>query len=86
MDEKSLAIQLAIEQFPEYVETIQQLSQETDDFRDLCVDYAEARQALTYWSAPPEASSHIAKEYRVLVAALEADILEMLKERDQAGY
>lgn len=72
--------QLIIERFPEYAETVQRLLAESEDFRALCADYLEARGALAHWSAPTGHASKLAKEYRVLVCALEADILEALSD------
>ena len=73
--------QLIIERFPEYAEIVQRLLAESEAFRALCADYSESRRALAYWSAPTGQASSFAREYRALVCALEADILEMMDDR-----
>jgi hypothetical protein len=79
-----------IERFPERRDTIQRLLEQDAEFREMCLDYAEASQAFAHWSALAlraalEASSEqVADQYRILVYELEAEILEALV-RDEAS-
>ena len=85
MDKNELMTQLIVEQFPEWGETIQRLFEEDSEFQELCADYGVARQALAYWSAPPESAAPFVTEYRTLVSELEQEILELLQERGQTS-
>jgi hypothetical protein len=80
MNDSCINVQLIIERFPEYAETVQRLLAENEEFQALCADYSDARGALAHWSAPTGHAAKLAKEYRVLVCALEADILEALSD------
>ena len=83
-DELWMKAQLIIEQFPEYAETVQKLLVDDEEFQALCADYVEARRALAHWSAPAGRASKLAREYRVLVCALKADILEAMSDLEQS--
>jgi hypothetical protein len=78
-----------IERFPEWREAVQRLLEQDVEFREMCLDYAEANRALVHWSAlalrAALESSEVqtVDQYRVLLYELEAEILEVL--RSSAG-
>jgi hypothetical protein len=79
-----------IARFPEQEASIQRLIEQNREFREMCLDYVEAGQALTYWRAlsdTPEGKTvptsrkepeQVVDQYRVLLYQLEAEILEAL--------
>ena len=69
------------ERFPRWQSEIGQLYQEDSDFQETCRDYEEALSILAAWSAPTDAHLGTLDEYRALLKALEAEILECLQVR-----
>jgi hypothetical protein len=84
-NEPWMLAQLIVEQFPEYAQTVLNLLVENEGFQALCTDYIEARRALAIWGARADRASELARDYRLLACALEADILEVLSDLETEG-
>ncbi len=64
--------------FPGRARTIRRRVRDDASFKELCADYAAASAALEHWQSPPQRSEAKAKEYRDLLAELEAEIAAAL--------
>jgi hypothetical protein len=72
MDQSLLA---AIASFPDRGRAIKELAGRDDDFRTLCVDFGDAKAALTGWEQSQSAEREKrCIEYRELVTALTAEM------------
>lgn len=73
----------AIRLLPKHRRTIEEMVLDSDSFRALCGDLAEAEQALRRWEGS-EAAGHAARsvEYRHLIDGLEAEIRRAISERE----
>ncbi len=65
--------------FPDCSLTIHRLLRDDPEFRELCDDYEDAATALNFSLSPQGHSEKRAREYRVLVAELEAEIEAALR-------
>ena len=65
--------------FPDYPLTIRCLLRDDPDFRELCDDYEDAANALHFLLSTQGRSARRAREYRVLVVELEAEIEAALR-------
>lgn len=71
----------AIRLLPKHKQAIRELVMSSENFRSLCVDLGEAKQALRRWEssdAPEMAARRV--EYQHLVAGLEAELRESIRE------
>jgi len=71
----------AIRLLPKHKKTIQELVLSSENFRSLCVDLADAEQALRRWEssrAPGMAARCL--EYRHLIDGLEAELRQSIRE------
>lgn len=75
----------AIRLLPKHRKTIEELMRSSENFRSLCVDLADAEQALRRWenSGTPGMAARCL-EYRHLIDGLEAEIRQSIGEW-QAG-
>jgi len=66
-----------LKDFPTHSKLIQQLFQNSEVFRETCLDYHQCSKALNYWStlASPEALTR-QEEYSNLLAELEQEIIQ----------
>ena len=71
-----------IERFPEHEEAIMLLFKNNQNFKALCSDYRKCARALEFWSKSDlcEAPQR-QKEYQTLLAELEKEIAENLKNK-----
>ncbi|ARQ58684.1 hypothetical protein EFR00_06120 [Rhizobium sophoriradicis] len=62
-------------QFPARIKTIDDLSARSEDFREICRDFADAQSALKKWtvSTDPKRNERVA-EYQELIAELSKEI------------
>lgn len=72
----------AIHLLPKYSTVIKELALQSEGFRSLCADFAEAEQALrrSEHSTAPDSAARCA-EYRHLVEALGAELRQAVLER-----
>ena len=72
-----------IRRFPEQQTQIERLAKEDLEFREVCLDYEEVAQALTYWRQPSSASL-VSKidECETMLQALETEALQRLQESE----
>jgi hypothetical protein len=79
MEEDTLA---AVRRFPEWKRTIIALVAWDDEFRQLCVDLADAEAALRAWEGSSSAArERRCAEYRILINDLVIEIGGVLKKR-----
>jgi hypothetical protein len=79
-----------IARFPERETSIQRLLKQDREFREMCLDYVAARQALAHWRtlsggvegqtvpATYTEPDQVTEQYRILSYELEVEILEAL--------
>lgn len=74
----------AIRLLPKHRRTIEEMALDSESFRALCGDLAEAEQALRRWQES-EAAGHAARsvEYRHLIDGLEAELRQAIREREE---
>jgi hypothetical protein len=72
MDEGTTAVR---RQFPARIEAIDDLSARSEDFREICRDFADAQSALQKWnvSTDPKRDERVV-EYQELIAELSKEI------------
>ncbi|MBY3038733.1 hypothetical protein [Rhizobium laguerreae] len=72
MDEGVTAVR---RQFPARIKAIDDLSARSEDFREICRDFADAQSALQKWnvSTDPKRNERVV-EYRELIAELSKEI------------
>ncbi|MBY5570135.1 hypothetical protein HFO55_23280 [Rhizobium leguminosarum] len=72
MDEGVTAVRL---QFPARIKAIDDLSARSEDFREICRDFADAQSALQKWnvSTDPKRDERVV-EYQELIAELSKEI------------
>ncbi|WP_027684274.1 hypothetical protein [Rhizobium leguminosarum] len=72
MDEGRTAVR---RQFPARIKAIDDLSARSEDFREICRDFADAQSALQKWnvSTDPKRDERVV-EYRELIAELSKEI------------
>lgn len=81
MAESDNVVQAVIDRFPEREASIRRLFEKDAEFREVCLDYADAYRALAYWGAISEESvEQVIVQYRELLRELEAEILAVLEE------
>ena len=68
-----------MEQLPAWQSEIEELYQENADFQEMCDDYEQVRCLLATWTAPTNVRPDAIEECRMLLKALEADIMEALQ-------
>jgi hypothetical protein len=96
MDKSNDVAEKLVTRFPEQAASIQRLLEKSREFREMCLDYVETRNALAHWRAlsnethgqtmlPARASpDQVAEQYLILLYELEVEILEALA-RDVEG-
>ncbi len=81
MIESDNVVQAVIDRFPEREASIRRLFEKDAEFREACLDYAEACRALAYWQGIAEESvEQVTEQYGDLLRELEAEILDDLGE------
>lgn len=72
-----------IKRFPERQAQIERLAEVDLEFREVCLDYEEVAQALTYWRQPSSASL-VSKidECETMLQALETEALQHLQKAE----
>jgi hypothetical protein len=77
-------ILVAIARFPDRGHAIEELARIDDDFRSLCVDFADAEAAALRWDhSPLPVSAARSAEYRELVKDLAVEIAATLDRHAQ---
>jgi hypothetical protein len=71
--------QHVLKRFPDHWQSITRLFEQDEDFRVLCIDYADAIEAREKWrgSNDPTAASRV-KEYDELMPELESELMQYL--------
>ena len=67
---------------PQHAATIRRLQGRDPNFRAICDDYGEALHALAYWQRAASSSPQKVREYRQVMAELEAEALAILEAFD----
>lgn len=49
-------------------------------FRTICIDYEDAQHALQHWQSPATSSPRRAKQFRQILAELEAELLGRIED------
>jgi hypothetical protein len=72
-----------INRFPERQPQIERMATVDLEFREICLDYEEVAQALTYWRQPSSASL-VSKidECETMLQVLETEALQHLREAE----
>ena len=72
-----------VKKLPKWQAEIQHLYLEDEDFQEMCADYEEIHSLLANWTDPAEFDPTVIDEYTVLLAKIEAEIVEAVKTRFQ---
>ena len=73
-------VEPVIECFPQHAASIQERFHDDESFREMCLDYADALEALRRWQASdsPQKAARV-EEYQELARALEIEIAAALR-------
>lgn len=76
MKNEAKIIELVSLRFPKHKELIAELIQESESFKSLCEDYYDCRTMLDESIKKSNRSNDLCKEYQVMLAEIEDELLE----------
>ena len=78
MQNKDQVLKLIITRFPNHLNCIKELFDESESFRSLCEDYCDCRIVLDENIKNNSKSSDLQKEYRVMLSEIEDELIERI--------
>ena len=78
MQNKDQILKFIITRFPDYLDCIEELFEESESFRSLCEDYFDCRTVLNKSIKENNKSSNLLKEYEVMLSEIEDELLERI--------
>ena len=78
MQNKDQILKFIITRFPDYLDSIEELFDESESFRSLCEDYFDCRSVLDESIKINNKKNDLRKEYQLLLTEIEDELLERI--------